>query len=150
MTLFALVLATLLQQPRDESPWNKEESSRPANLFSRSKEKGNSVARYEVFLTEDAEADLGEIAEYIEFHDSAERSDHVFEKISESILKLESLPGRGRVVPELREVSVTEYREIVNKPYRILYFVSGKKVIVHGSFDGRRGIEELLSRRILR
>ena len=108
------------------------------------------MARYGVFLTEDAEADLGEITEYIEFHDSAERADHVFEKLTESILKFESLPGRGRVVPELREVGVTEYREIVNKPYRILYFVSGNKVIVHGIFDGRRGIEEHLSRRLLR
>jgi plasmid stabilization system protein ParE len=59
------------------------------------------VAKYEVYLTEDAEADLEGIAEYIEFHDSAERVDYVFEMLKESILKLESLPGRGRVVPEL-------------------------------------------------
>jgi toxin ParE1/3/4 len=108
------------------------------------------VAKYEVFATEEAEADLDEIVEYIEFHDSAERADYLYEKLKQTILKLEILPGRGRIVPELREIGVMEYREILYKPYRILYFISGKRVIVHGVFDGRRGIEELLSRRLLR
>lgn len=108
------------------------------------------MAEYVVLLTEEAEADLIEIAEFIETHDSAERADYVYEKIKQAVLKLETLPGRGRVVPELREIGVTEYRELLYKPYRILYFVVGKRVIVHGIFDGRRGIEELLSRRLLR
>ncbi len=108
------------------------------------------MADYEVYLTEEAEADLEEIAEYIEFHDSRERADYVYEKLKDTILKLEALPRRGRVVPELREVGVEEYREILYEPYRILYFVSSKRVIVHAVFDARRGIEELLSRRLLR
>lgn len=108
------------------------------------------MAKYEVFATEEAEADLDEIVEYIEFHDSAERADYLYEKIKQAILRLEVLPGRGRIVPELREMGVTEFREILYKPYRILYFISGKRETVHGVFDGRRGIEELLSQRLLR
>ncbi len=108
------------------------------------------MADFEVYLTEEAEADLEEITEYIEFHDSRERADYVYEKLKDTILKLEALPRRGRVVPELREVGVEEYREILYEPYRILYFVSGKRVIVHAVFDARLGIEELLSRRLLR
>jgi toxin ParE1/3/4 len=108
------------------------------------------VAEYEVFVTEEAEADLDEIVEFVEFHHSAERVDYLYEKIKQTIIKLEILPTRGRVVPELREIGVTDYREILYKPYRILYFVSGRRAIVHGVFDGRRGIEELLSRRLLR
>jgi toxin ParE1/3/4 len=108
------------------------------------------VADHEVYLTAEAEADLEGITQYIEFHDSAERADTVYEKLKESILKLEVFPKRGRVVPELREVGVVEYREILFKPYRILYFVSDKRVIVHAILDGRRGIEELLSQRLLR
>ena len=108
------------------------------------------MADYEVYLTEEAGIDLEEIAEYVEFHDSKERADYLYEKLKESILKLEVLPRRGRVVPELLEVGVKEYREIIYKPYRILYFTAWKRVIVHAVFDGRRGIEELLSRRLLR
>ena len=108
------------------------------------------MAKYEVYLTGEAEADLDEIVEYVEFHDSVERADYLYEKIKESVLKFEMFPARGRVVPELREWGVTEYREIFYKPFRILYVVSGKRVSVHGIFDARRGIEELLSRRLLR
>ncbi len=108
------------------------------------------MASYGVYFTEEAEADLEEIVEYVEFHDSAERADYLYERIKKAILELEVLPGRGRVVPELREMGITEFREILYKPYRILYFISGKRVTVHGVFDGRRGIAELLSRRLLR
>ena len=108
------------------------------------------MADYEVYLTAEAETDLEEITQYIEVHDSDERADYVYEKLKQSNLKIEVLPKRGRIVPELRDVGVEEYREILFKPYRVLYFVSGKRVIVHAVFDGRRGIEELLSRRLLR
>jgi toxin ParE1/3/4 len=108
------------------------------------------VAEYEVFVTHEAEADLDEIVEYVEFHDSPARADDLYEKIKQAILKLEILPKRGRIVPELREIGVMEYREVFYKPYRILYFIAGKRIIVHGVFDGRRGVEELLSRRLLR
>jgi toxin ParE1/3/4 len=108
------------------------------------------VAKYEVFVTEEAEADLDEIVEYVELHDSEERADYLYEKIKQTIIKLEILPARGRIVPELREIGIMDYREILHKPYRILYFISGKRVIVHSVFDSRRGIEELLSRRLLR
>ena len=108
------------------------------------------MADYEVFLTEDAEADLAEITDHVERHDSREHADYVFERIKESILKLEVSPGRGRVVPELRDIGVSEYREVFFKPYRILYFVSEKRVYVHCIFDGRRDVEHVLSRRFLR
>ena len=78
------------------------------------------MASYGVFVTEEAETDLDEIVEYVEFHDSTERADYLYEKIKQAILKLEVLPGRGRVVPELREMGITEFREILYKPYRIL------------------------------
>ena len=73
------------------------------------------MADYEVYLTDDAESDLEEITDYIERHDSAERADHIYEQIKKIILKLELLPGRGRVVPELKDKGVTEYREILSK-----------------------------------
>jgi plasmid stabilization system protein ParE len=60
------------------------------------------VADYEVFLTKDAEADLAEITDHVERHDSPEPADYVFECIKEAILKLEVLPGRGRVVAGAR------------------------------------------------
>lgn len=108
------------------------------------------MADFEVFLTREAEDDLEGITEFIERHDSIERADYVYDRIKETILKLESSPGRGRVVPELRDVGLKEYREVLFKPYRILYFVSGRRVYVHCIFDGRRNVHDVLSQRFLR
>ena len=78
------------------------------------------MADFEVFLTGEAEADLEEIADFIERNDSSDRADYVYARIKQTILKLETLPGRGRVVPELRDVGLSEYREVFFKLYRIM------------------------------
>lgn len=108
------------------------------------------MADFEVFLTREAEADLEEITDFIERNDSSERADYVYDRIKETIIKLETFPGLGRIVPELRDIGLSEYREVLFKPDRILYFVSEKRVNVHCIFDGRRDVEEVLSRRFLR
>ncbi|MGH9323498.1 MAG: type II toxin-antitoxin system RelE/ParE family toxin [Vicinamibacteria bacterium] len=108
------------------------------------------MADFEVFVTREAEVDLEEIADTIERRDSRERADYVYGRIRDTILKLETFPGRGRIVPELRDVGLKEYREAFFKPYRILYFISGKRVYVHCIFDGRRDVEDVLRRRFCR
>ncbi len=108
------------------------------------------MAEYAVYLTPDAEADLEEIADYVERRDSPERGDYVYGRIKEAILALERLPNRGRVVPELKEVGVTRYREIIVKPYRVLYLVRETEVHVYCISDGRRSAEDGLGRRFLR
>ena len=108
------------------------------------------MAEYEVFLTADAERDLDDIADYIERHDSSDSADYVYTHIKEAILKLETLPSRGRGVPELKDIGLADYREVRFKPYRIVYFVSEKRVFVHAIFDGRRDAEDVLATRFLR
>ena len=104
----------------------------------------------EVFLTSDAEEDLEDLVNYIETHDSSERADHVYARIKKSILTLRSSPNRGRVVPELKQVGLSEYREIFYKPFRILYFTLPRKVIVFAVFDGRRDLDDVLQQRLLK
>ncbi len=36
------------------------------------------------------------------------------------------------------------------KPYRIIYQVAGRKVLIHCVLDGRRAVQEILERRLLR
>lgn len=108
------------------------------------------MAKFEVFLTAAAERDLEDIAEYIERHDSPESANYVYEHIRDAILRLEGFPLRGRVVPELKDLGVADYREVWFKPYRVVYFVSEKRVFVHCIFDGRRDAEDVLSSRLLR
>jgi toxin ParE1/3/4 len=63
---------------------------------------------------------------------------------------LSSLAHRGHVPPELERVAVTAYREVHFKPYRVIYEVVGKVVFVHCVLDGRRDMQSLLERRLLR
>ena len=108
-------------------------------------------SRFAVVLTIDAERDLEEIVEFVETRDSVESADHVFEGIAGTIRRLDVSPRRGRVVPELREVGVSDYREVRWKPYRILYYFPSERVVsIVAVFDGRRDLEELLARRLLR
>ena len=102
----------------------------------------------EVFLTSDAQAYLENILSYIEAYDSRDRSDYVYQRIKNAILNLSAFPRRGRVVPELKDIGVLDYREVFFKPYRILYFIEAPHVYVIGIFDGRRDLEELLHRRL--
>ena len=44
----------------------------------------------------------------------------------------------------------TGYREVHFKPYRIIYEIVGRKVFIHCVLDGRRAVQELLERRLLR
>jgi len=62
----------------------------------------------------------------------------------------ESSPGRGRIVPELSHFGMRAWRELVVRPYRIVYRIEGDTVTVLAVFDGRRDLEDLLLERLLR
>jgi toxin ParE1/3/4 len=50
----------------------------------------------------------------------------------------------------LYEHGVKDFREVLFKPYRVIYEVTGNRVVVLGCFDGRRDMQLLLERRMLR
>ncbi len=103
-----------------------------------------------VYLTTDAEADMEEICDYVETADSPEAAERIFSGLKAAILSLGRNPRRGRIVPELRRINVHEYREILYKPYRIMYLPRGRRVYVMAVLDGRRDLQELLQHRLLR
>ena len=104
---------------------------------------------YEVSLTKDAERDLEEIYRYIAEHDSPASADNVLYRLVEPTEALRTSPDRGYYVTELRSLGISEYRQILFKPYRLIYRVHSKQVIVYVVTDGRRDMESLLARRLL-
>ncbi len=62
---------------------------------------------------------------------------------------LKTSPDRGSYVNELRSLGISEYRQILFKPYRLIYRVHSRQVIVYVITDGRRDMESLLARRLL-
>ncbi len=106
--------------------------------------------RYRVLLTDDAVRDLEELEVYIQRHDGPRSAEHVLGKIEEVFLGLEELPERGHHPAELAALGIQEYREVFFKPYRIIYRVQNKNPYVYLIADGRRDMQDLLGRRLLR
>jgi toxin ParE1/3/4 len=104
---------------------------------------------YQVSLTKDAERDLEDIYFYIAEHDSQASADHVLDRLVKSTDALRTSPDRGSYVNELRSLGISEYRQIFFKPYRLIYRVHAKRVIVYVVADGHRDMGSLLARRLL-
>jgi toxin ParE1/3/4 len=104
---------------------------------------------YEVSLTKDAERDLEEIYVYNAEHDSRASADHVLDRLVKATEALRTSPDRGSNVNELRSLGISEFRQIFFKPYRLIYRLHSKRVIVYVVTDGRRDMGSLLARRLL-
>lgn len=108
------------------------------------------MKRYRVRLTAEAERDLVDVFEYIVAKDTAAAAWQVFDELERRILALDTQPERGNYLPELLEHGIKDFRELHYKPYRIIYEVSGSQVMVLACLDGRRDMQSLLERRLLR
>ena len=105
--------------------------------------------RYRVRWAEAAVRDLEELIGYVAA-DSERNALRILERVESRAATLEASPGRGRVVPELAHFGMRAWRELVVRPYRIVYRVEGDTVTVLAMLDGRRDLEDLLLERLLR
>ncbi len=62
---------------------------------------------------------------------------------------LAAFPERGSYPKELLLLGIREYRQAHFKPYRLIYRVIGKQVLIYMIADGRRDMQTLLSHRML-
>ncbi|MBI3523468.1 MAG: type II toxin-antitoxin system RelE/ParE family toxin [Betaproteobacteria bacterium] len=105
--------------------------------------------RYQILLTAGAERDLEELHAHIAEHDSPGKADYVLDRLMQAAGRLSAFPERGSHPRELLALGIREYRQSFFKPYRIIYRVTGKQVIVFLIADGRRDMQSLLARRLL-
>jgi plasmid stabilization system protein ParE len=103
---------------------------------------------YEVEWSKISEKDLVVIIEYIA-DENPPRAYEVFREVKRKASTLSSLPERGRIVPELQDQGITQYRELVIPPWRIIYRVADHKVYVLSVLDSRRNIEDILLKRLI-
>ncbi|HFD13475.1 MAG TPA: type II toxin-antitoxin system RelE/ParE family toxin, partial [Crenotrichaceae bacterium] len=71
-------------------------------------------------------------------------------KIKTRVSALYSFPQRGRIVPELKEHGILQYRELIVPPWRVIYRISGQSVYVLSVIDSRRNVEDILLQRLVR
>ena len=103
---------------------------------------------FEVHWVRVAENDLLGIIMYIA-EDSPESSLKILSKIKTRTGKLKHSPMQGRMVPELLRQGISQYRELVFSPWRVIYKVDGNDVYVLSVIDSRRNVEDILLARLL-
>ena len=105
--------------------------------------------KYIPIFTKFAEEDLIEILDYF-----ADKNPEYIEKLAERIdvrlAELKQFPQKGRIVPELEKKSISDYREIIEGHYRIIYHMIDKKVFILSIIDGRRNLEEIIVNKLMR
>ncbi|MDX8410220.1 MAG: type II toxin-antitoxin system RelE/ParE family toxin [Mariprofundales bacterium] len=104
---------------------------------------------YEVLWTDTARLDLDGIIEYIAEEDGAAIALNVLDRLEKRAGKLLNMPNRGRVVPELQENGVFQYRQLSETPWRIIYRIRKEIVYVVAVIDGRRDFVDLLLQRLI-
>ena len=105
---------------------------------------------FQVLLTNDALRDLEDLYDYMDRNDVSGKADLVVFQIRQAVASLSENPERGAFPREFLAIGLQEYREILYKPYRIIYRISGKTIYVYLIADGRRDMRTLLYRRLLK
>jgi plasmid stabilization system protein ParE len=111
----------------------------------------NDIPKYKVKMTKGAEDDLADIVSFIA-ENNAMNSIEIYHRIKKRALGLDTFPGRGEYVPELLAKNIKEYRQIKEKPWRIIYKADDGKLIVHilAIIDSRRNVQDILMEKLMR
>ncbi len=102
-----------------------------------------------VAWTATAEEDLWCIVDFIS-EENVPAAVELLLRIQEHAAVLDKFPERGRIVPELLQHGIRQYRELVMAPWRIIYRIADANVYVMAVLDSRRNLEDLLLERLSR
>jgi len=104
---------------------------------------------FEVIWTKNAEFDLELIIEHIKT-DSLSIAKKIFFEIKKECDTLYYFPERKRIVPELQQIGILKYREIIHKRWRIIYKIDHQEVYILLVADSSRNLEDILFQRLVK
>lgn len=107
-------------------------------------------ASHEVLISEGARSDLLEITDYITAASGTLRASQTLDSLMHCIQSLAHFPERGSHPPELAALGIKTYRQTLHKPWRIIYAIEARQVVIYLVADSRRHFGALLARRLLR
>ena len=103
---------------------------------------------FQVRWTLGAARDLEAIAAYVT-NRSEERAAELRTGLVDAAESLGIHPARRRVVPELHDLGIDLWREVIVEHYRIIYRVQSRRVLISVALDGRRDVEHVLLERLI-
>ena len=96
-----------------------------------------------------AKTDLQQLRSYILQNFSKDVWQSTYAKLKESIRNLRAFPYLGAIPPELDDIHIHQYRQLICGMNRIIYEVRGDTLYVHVIVDTRRDLSALLMRRLV-
>jgi toxin ParE1/3/4 len=106
------------------------------------------VENKSVYWTDIARSDLDAIINYIAV-DSVINALAVLGKLEKKAASLSTQSTRGRILPELKTIGINHYRELIVKPWRIVYRIESDRVLIMAVLDSRRDLDHLLLQRLV-
>lgn len=103
-----------------------------------------------VVITAGAARDLGLIDDHLTRNAGPAVAAETLDRLERRCEELADLPDRGNVPPELAALGIHDYRELHERPFRIVYRVLGPDAVVYVVADARRDFRSLLEQRLLR
>jgi toxin ParE1/3/4 len=105
--------------------------------------------RHRVVVTDDARRDLESIYDYIADTGSPAQASKVADRLLHLTASLAEYPERGSHPRELAALGNLEFRQAMLKPWRVIYGVVDRDVVIYLIVDGRRDLQMLLAQRLL-
>ena len=98
----------------------------------------------ELVLSDPALADLLDINDYYPHEVSDRVASNIIDDLEAAVSNLAEFPDMGSIPKELLSLGIRQYRQVIQKPYRIIYETFADKIVVHAILDGRRDMQSLL------
>ena len=108
-----------------------------------------SKPKYTVRMTAGADFDLEALHSYVGTTRSLDLADALLDQIDDVIATLETFPERGAYPRELMDAGITTIRQLLSRPYRVIYEIIETNVEIIAVVDGRRDIRSLLQTRLM-
>lgn len=102
-----------------------------------------------VLLTEPAVSDLFSINDYYLVEASDKTAARIIDSLEAAVNSLSELNERGTIPKELLAIGIHQFRQLIVKPYRIIYERLPDKILAHAVLDWRRDMQTLLMNRLL-
>lgn len=101
-------------------------------------------------LLDDAQTDIRELRQYITRIFGKAAWQDTYTGIKAAVRNTVTFPFSGHIPPELAEIGLSQYRQVLSSMNRIIYEVQGGVLYVHVVCDTRKDLRTLLSRRLLK
>jgi toxin ParE1/3/4 len=105
--------------------------------------------KFEILITQDAQADLEQIHDFLVTHQSLKHANDILDDLSQSIKTLTTVPERCSHPRELLALGILEFRQLIHHRFRIIYRIIDRQVVIQLIADGRQDMQSLLSRRVM-